>query len=127
MRGLRALFQPNLRGLARHEVRPSTWLLARATVAVVWSWLALGLVFVAVKNLELLSRDSFITLAATWLALLTVNGLLAAATLLALLRDGWSTRARGWRARGVVGMTAMLALLIAVAVYLAQFARFLWQ
>jgi hypothetical protein len=127
MRDPRALFQPNLRGLARSEVNPSTWRLARLSVALVWIWLALGLVFVALKDLELLSPDGILTLAAAWLAMVTVNGLAAAATQLALLCDGWATRPRGWRARGVVGVTALLAMLIALAAYLWRFAGWLWE
>jgi hypothetical protein len=126
VRGLKDLFQPHLRGLRRDEVPPATWRLARTNVVAIWAWLALGLLLVAVKDLELLSRGWVAALAAAWLAMVMANGLLAAATQLALLRDGWGQRQRGWRARGVVGVAALLGMSIALAVYLWRFASWLW-
>ena len=96
-------------------------------MAAIWGWLALGLLLVAVKELGFLSSGRIAALAAAWLALSAVNCLLTAAMQLALLRDGWATRPRGWRARGVLGVAGLLAMLIAFAVYLWLFARSVWE
>jgi hypothetical protein len=113
VRDLRGLLHPNLAGLKREEVRPSTWRLGVAGILGMCGFLGFGLVVVLVKQVVGPEDSATMWLAVGWLCLIPPQALLATCFWAGLMRDGWSRRSALWRGcmlAIVLGCGAMMIL-----------------